>query len=254
MRQEIRAGRLRRLVLVSVFTSTPILFTFLLVANIAAWRRVDLARVNLACIPIFAALAVLALIIDDRSSTTIGRKDEWAPGHVGNLRLDLELEIERKRLSAASLSLPPAIRRHVYRETVPAVVEQFRAEGKGYRRTHNIFQSVIIIGSLATSTAASLADAPPPYKWITVATSFAVGLSAGFTGYFKFRERSFYLQQTADSIEEEYDSVTLGVGRYKSIADDEASLVEFTERVEVLKSDQKKRQQQLDQPTETAEL
>jgi hypothetical protein len=119
-----------------------------------------------------------------------------------------------------------------------------------YRRIHNALQSVIIIGSLAASTAAGLAETPPPYKWITVGTSFAVGISAGFTGYFKFRERSFYLQQTADSIEEEYDSVTLGVGRYASGQDEEAKLIEFTQRVETLKSDQRKRQQQLDQPTE----
>ncbi|WP_262706339.1 MULTISPECIES: DUF4231 domain-containing protein [Streptomyces] len=214
-----------------------------------------MARVNMACIPILVALLILSFTVSNRSTNSAGhRKPEWAPEHVGNLRLDLELEIERKRLSAASLSLPPETRRHVYRETVPALIEQFRSEGKGYRRIHNAFQSVIIIGSLATSTAASLADTPAPYKWITVVTSFMVGVSAGFTGYFKFRERSFYLQQTADSIEEEYESVTLGVGKYRNDVDDEAALIEFTQRVETLKSDQRKRQQQLDQPTESAEL
>jgi hypothetical protein len=213
-----------------------------------------MARINMACIPIFIALAVLALTIAAKSSNVSGRLEGWTPEYVDNLRLDLELEIERKRLSAASLTLPPETRRHVYRETVPGSVEQFRLESRRYRRIHNAFQSVIIIGSLATSTAAGLADTPPPYKWITVAMSFAVGISAGFTGYFKFRERSFYLQQTADAIEEEYESVALGVGRYRNSPDSEAALIDFTQRVETLKSDQRKRQQQLDQPTEDAQV
>ncbi|MFJ1244985.1 hypothetical protein, partial [Bacillus amyloliquefaciens] len=61
------------------------------------------------------------------------------------------------------------------------------------------------------------------------------------------------LQQTADAIEEEYDAVNLKVGRYKGSTDDAAALLEFTERVETLKNDQRNRQQQLDQPTETPE-
>ncbi|MFI5862907.1 DUF4231 domain-containing protein [Streptomyces sp. NPDC051546] len=254
LKQDIKAGRLRRLLLTSVFSSTPALFVLLLIGNIAAWRRIDLARVNMACIPIFVALAALTLVIAHRSTDSIWqRHDEWEPDYVGNLRLDLELEIEKKRLSAASYSLPAETRRHVYKETVPVVIEQYRSEGMKYRRIHNVFQSLIIVGSLATSTAASLADAPAPYKWITVGMSFMVGLSAGFTGYFKFKERSFYLQQTADAIEEEFDGVSLGIGRYAGQTDGGAALAEFTQRVETLKNDQRKRQQQLDQPTENAE-
>ena len=33
--------------------------------------------------------------------------------------------------------------------------------------------------------------------------TFAVGIASGFMGYFKYKERSFYLQQTADAIESE---------------------------------------------------
>ncbi|MFE0737888.1 SLATT domain-containing protein [Streptomyces sp. NPDC058855] len=237
--------------LMSIYSSTPTLFVLLLIGNIATWRRIDLARVNMACIPIFVALLILTLVITLRSTDgDWDRLEEWEAEYVDNKRLDLELETERKRLSAASLNLSSEIRRHVNRETVPALVEQYRSEGMQYRRTHNLFQSLIIIGSLATSTVAGIAETPAPYKWILVGTSFTVGLSAGFTGYFKFRERSFYLQQTADAIEEEYSSVTLKVGRYRDSTDDESALADFTQRIEVLKSDQRKRQQQLDQPTE----
>lgn len=31
-------------------------------------------------------------------------------------------------------------------------------------------------------------------------------------GYFKYKERSFYLQQTADAIESEWEAVEAGIG------------------------------------------
>ncbi|MFF0074623.1 SLATT domain-containing protein [Streptomyces sp. NPDC005494] len=257
LRHDIRKARLRRLLLVSTYSSAPALLLLLFIGNIATWGRVDLARVNLACIPLLIALLVLCVIVRENSTKRVGihtvLSDTWASGYAATKKIDLELAIERRRLSAASTNLPTETRRHIYRETVPGAIEQYRSDGLRYRRVHNLFQSVIIIGSLATSTAASLAETPAPYKWITVGTSFSVGLAAGFTGYFKFRERSFYLQQTADAIEEEYDAVNLKVGRYKGSTDDAAALLEFTERVETLKNDQRKRQQQLDQPTETPE-
>lgn len=257
LQNKIREARLKRFLAVSAYSSAPTLLLLLFIGNIAAWGRIDLARVNLACIPLLVALLILCVIVR-ANSTRIDFWEgpllpEWQAGHAAGKKIDLELAIERKRLSAASIDLPTDVRRHIYRETVPGAIEQYRSDGIRYRRVHNFFQSVIIIGSLATSTAASLAETPAPYKWITVGTSFSVGLAAGFTGYFKFRERSFYLQQTADTIEEEYDAVNLKVGRYKSSTDDEAALLEFTERVETLKNDQRKRQQQLDQPTETPE-
>ncbi|MER6535132.1 DUF4231 domain-containing protein [Streptomyces sp900105755] len=256
LRREIRSAHIRRFVLVSTYASAPTLLLLLFVGNIATWGRVDLTRVNIAGIPILLALLVLCAIVRILSSGDLFDgvlTEDWEAGYAAEKKIDLALAIERKRLSAASTNLPTETRRHIYRETVPGAIEQYRADGLRYRRIHNFFQSIIIIGSLATSTAASLAETPAPFKWITVGTSFAVGLAAGFTGYFKFRERSFYLQQTADSIEEEYDAVNLKVGRYKGSADDAAALLDFTDRVETLKNDQRKRQQQLDQPTETPE-
>jgi len=257
LRDEIREARLKRFLLVSTYSSAPTLLLALFIGNIFTWGRIDLTRVNIACVPLLIALLILCAVV--RANSTMGDfwdgpiHDEWDAGHAAGKKIDLELAIERKRLSAASIDLPTETRRHIYRETVPGAIEQYRSDGLRYRRVHNFFQSIIIVGSLATSTAASLAETPAPYKWITVGTSFSVGLAAGFTGYFKFRERSFYLQQTADTIEEEYDAVSLKVGRYKSSVNDEAALLEFTERVETLKNDQRKRQQQLDQPTETPE-
>lgn len=79
--------------------------------------------------------------------------------------------------------------------------------------------------------------------------SFTVGLAAGFMGYFKFRERSFYLQQTADAIEAEDNAMTLGIGEYQKLAWPDA-LAKLVDRIEYLRNEQRRRQQQLDQPVE----
>ncbi|TDD69412.1 DUF4231 domain-containing protein [Actinomadura darangshiensis] len=146
--------------------------------------------------------------------------------------------------------LTPTTSRHVYREAVPQVINSHRVGQKYYRRVHNLFQSIIIIGSLASSTIAGLADIKGVQKWILVAVTFTVGVASGFTGYFKFRERGFYLQQTADAIDEEISSLELRVGHYKKYEDADEALGEFAERVESIRSEQRKREQQLDQPTE----
>ncbi|GAB2937842.1 DUF4231 domain-containing protein [Micromonospora sp. NPDC003197] len=136
-----------------------------------------------------------------------------------------------------------------YRDDVPDLISQFREDAGRTRGIHNRFQSVIIIGSVATSAIATASVAFSQARWLTVAASAAVGLSAGFTGYFKYHERSFNSQQTADAIEREYEAVELRVGKYAGL-DEEAAYALFADCVERLRDEQNKRQQQLDQPAE----
>ncbi|MFF2627859.1 DUF4231 domain-containing protein [Kitasatospora griseola] len=246
LQHRIHAAQINRRIVLLTFSSAPTLFLALLIGNVAAWGRIDLMRVNIACIPIFIALLISMVpvyynIVEDK---------EWESDEIATLELELELAVERKRLGVAGLALPSQTKRHLYLEAVPSLIEQYRVEQKHYRRIHNLLQSVLIIGSLATSTLAALGDSIPGNRWATVGVSFSVGIAAGFTGYFKFRERSFHLQQTADSIEEELVAVELKISRYKSIANDGDALADFTDRVESMKNEQRKRQQQLDQPTE----
>jgi hypothetical protein len=70
------------------------------------------------------------------------------------------------------------------------------------------------------------------------------------TGYFKFRERSMNLQQAADDLEQEYKAVELGIRPYRTFDREEDRLVEFAERAEHIKDQQRKREQQLEQPPE----
>lgn len=84
-------------------------------------------------------------------------------------------------------------------------------------------------------------------KWASVGLSFTVGISAGFMGYFKYRERAFYLQQTADDIEEQMNGYRLGLPPYGDINETERIAL-LTKNVEAIRVAQQRREQQLDQP------
>ncbi|MEV8057154.1 DUF4231 domain-containing protein [Streptomyces antimycoticus] len=147
-------------------------------------------------------------------------------------------------------------RRKVYREEVTAAIEQYQADSRKYRRIHNSLQTLIMIGSASTTTIAAL-DTGKELTWQSVTLtiiSFAITVSAMFTGYYKFRERSYFLQQTADAIEEEANAVTLGIGPYKEYGpgQEQEALKVFTQRVEDHRNEQRRRQQQLDQPADQA--
>jgi hypothetical protein len=171
-------------------------------------------------------------------------KTPWE--HLANLRLKYDSLLEvRGRFSAHEL-MSETSRRTVYSERIRSEIAEFRAASQRYRRASNIFQSLIIVGSLATSTITGLSLKEDWLRWVSVSTSFIVGVCAGFTGYYKFREKSFYLQQTADSIEQELNSLELGIGRYSQLANPDA-LRKFAEECERLKGEQRKREQSLDQ-------
>jgi hypothetical protein len=134
-----------------------------------------------------------------------------------------------------------------YHSDVLDTIEEYRDSALGYRRIHNRFQNIIIVGSLVTTGLATAALKFAIVEWAAIVVSFAVGLSAGMTGYYKFRERSMNLQQAADELEHEHKAVELGIRAYRKFKGDER-LVEFAERAESIKDEQRKREQQLEQP------
>lgn len=212
------------------------------IATVATWRTVDIGKVNRIAIPLTIACGIAYVVQAIRESDRLERKS------VRQLELELEIAEERRLLQAKQLDFPVDQRQFTYKDSLPRELDQLRSEAQHYRRIHNAFQSIIIIGSLGTTTAASLADTPSYLKWVTVGLSFAVGVSAGFTGYFKYRERSFYLQQTADAIEQHATAFELGIPPY--VGEETDNLAKLTKEVEALRVEQRKRQQQLDQPHE----
>ncbi|MEU6605609.1 DUF4231 domain-containing protein [Streptomyces shenzhenensis] len=212
------------------------------VATISTWRTVDLAKANRIAIPLTVlcaiAYGILLAMEKDRSDRKSVRK----------LELELEIAEERRLLQASLLGVPVTQRQFSYKDSLPRELGKLRTEAQYYRRIHNAFQSIIIMGSLGTTTAASLAETPSYLKWVTVGLSFSVGVAAGFTGYFKYRERSFYLQQTADAIEQHATAFELGIPPYTG--EENENLSKLTKEVENLRVEQRKREQQLDQPHE----
>ncbi|MFF2519536.1 DUF4231 domain-containing protein [Streptomyces sp. NPDC058086] len=107
-------------------------------------------------------------------------------------------------------------RRSLYREDLAGIIDQHQADSRRYRRVHYMLQSLIMVGSGTTTVAALDSGSQLTWQNITlVIIGFAVTLAAAFTGYYKYRERSYFLQHTADAIEEEANAFTLGVGRYR---------------------------------------
>jgi hypothetical protein len=168
--------------------------------------------------------------------------------------LDLELTLlrDKRKLAVSEGELTLKQRRLAYKAEAFSDVDRFRAENKRYRRIQNLLQGVLIIGSLATTAIAGISLISPLAKWGTMVTSFLVGIASGFIAAFKYRERGAYLQQTADAIESEWEAFDLGVGRYKHYDPGEKgqtnALADFAEEVYRLKTEQKKREQNLDQP------
>ena len=168
--------------------------------------------------------------------------------------LDLELTLlrDKRKLAMGQGELNLKQRRLAYKAEAFSDVDRFRSENRRYRRIQNLLQGVLIIGSLATTAIAGISLISPLAKWGTMVTSFLVGIAGGFIAAFKYRERGAYLQQTADAIESEWEALDLGIGRYKHYGSDEdgqeKALGDFAEEVYRLKTEQKKREQNLDQP------
>ncbi|MFI5931094.1 SLATT domain-containing protein [Actinoplanes sp. NPDC051494] len=169
---------------------------------------------------------------------------------------DLELDLarqrdERKHLLARN-DTSSKVRRIGYKDDAYNDIDEMRSESKWYRAVNNYLQGILIVGSLAATGATGLLGEVPVLRWVAFGLTAAVGIASGFMGYFKYKERSFYLQQTADAIESEWDAVEIGVGRYKRFSGNEdEALAEFVEEVHRLKNEQKKRQQNLEQPPDS---
>ncbi|WP_432069546.1 DUF4231 domain-containing protein [Streptomyces sp. AA1529] len=239
------AVRTRKIQLRSIYISASVTILLALgvfISTVATWQIIDLRKVNQIAVPITILSGILCGVL---LNLEYEREDTKS---VRKLEVELEMAEERKRLQASQMGIPVFQRQFTYKDSIPDELQSLRDESQHYRRIHNLFQSLIIIGSLGTTTAASLAETPSYLKWVTVGLSFTVGVSAGFTGYFKYRERSFYLQQTADAIEQHVTAHELGISPY--IESETENLARLAKEVESLRVEQRKRQQQLDQPHE----
>jgi hypothetical protein len=155
--------------------------------------------------------------------------------------------LHKKQKLASRLELESVESLRIYREASLDLVEQYRRRATANRRVHNIFQGIIIVLSIVVSTLTALSGEIPDARWFATVLSALVGISAGLTGYFKFRERGFNLQSTADDIEKHYNAVQFRLDEYARDADEIDRLRQFAQYVEHIKEEQRKRELQLEQ-------
>lgn len=218
-------------------------FVWILLAKGAPFGSMLWGEVGCGALGLFSLLAIPVAVFMLRTGAT-----------AAELEKELDDDQQELRFRRALLDESLEARRKLYREDVAGFVEHYNADSRKYRRVHNSLQSVIMAGS-ALTTAISALDTGRQLTWQSgslTGISFAITLAAAFTGYYKYRERAYFAQQTADAIEEEINAFTLGVGDYSDFKEGEelAALARFARRVEVHRNEQRRRQQQLDQPAE----
>ncbi|WP_188196780.1 DUF4231 domain-containing protein [Nonomuraea sp. SYSU D8015] len=242
--EELRRARFKR----STAAAGVLIIVLLASAGAATYALLPHARTLL---PLWALTAIGVVLLGGASALII---------YTGRRQLEVfkkERDLAEYRETLRSLrrrapSNDPVAILEWYHEDAILVIDDYRTNANRYRRVHNAFQSIIIIGSIITTAVTSAAGQIPLFGVLAPFISIIVGISAGMTGYFKFRERSLNLQQTADDIEHEHNAAALGIEGYRRAPSRQEALVDFAERVERLKDEQRKREQQLEQPPDAA--
>ncbi|MFI7655360.1 DUF4231 domain-containing protein [Streptomyces albidoflavus] len=202
----------------------------------------DLRTFNIVTIAVMLLLVVVFLV-----GFILRVKDEKrGVQSVFLLRRDLEIIHDLWILNAAR-ARPTREHRDGYRERIPRVIERLRRDTKFYRRIHNWFQWGVFFASVGTTATTAFWETPQPGKTILIVLGSFLAFATAVTGYFKFRERAYNLQQTADQVEQHAMAFDLGIAPY-SDADAAVNLERFAENVEMLRMEQRKREQQLEQP------
>ncbi|QQM40930.1 DUF4231 domain-containing protein [Streptomyces liliifuscus] len=234
----------RRLARIWIFGLIPLLVTGIVAGNIL----IDFSRPGNGRAALNYSLSIPLII------SLFGAPPSWWTArnnlHTAQLRLRQKQalrEAMQPRASDAGRQTSEAFRS--YREAIPALLDDYRRGAEKYRTRHNWFQIAVIVGSILTSVATTAAAEQGFWSWLAVALSSVVSVSAGIISYFKFRERSMNLQQTADSVDQEIQAFTLGIRRYKNLNADQAA-AEFAEEIERIKEEQRKKELQLEQPPE----
>ncbi|PYC71026.1 hypothetical protein C7C46_26950 [Streptomyces tateyamensis] len=167
--------------------------------------------------------------------------------------------LQDRQSAAAKLPLDSPSGLRIYREASLEIIDQYRRGANKNRRVHNLFQAVILTGSIVTSSLTAMNQGnSAALRSVTIALSALVGISAAVTGYFKFRERGYNLQSTADEIEKHYNASQFMLDEYAG-SDPAHPLSEpdrlrmFARYVEKLKEEQRKRELQLEQSSSASE-
>jgi hypothetical protein len=243
---QIRLSRISRFLAVGSAVTGILLLSAASVVNAATWRQVDMRPYNAAG-GVLLVLLLVVFIFGRRMET--GQPKGEASKSVPALKLEVDLLEERRILEASTGARSSKDRQHSYRESIPQEIDRLRRETRRYRRVHNFFQWGLFVASVAMMVTTAVYEQPQPGKAILIGLGAFVSLTTAVTGYFKYRERAFNLQQTSDAIEQHVTAYDLAIPPYNQ-QDEAANLERLAENVETLRVEQRKRQQQLEQPNQ----
>ncbi|EXU69497.1 hypothetical protein Z951_02890 [Streptomyces sp. PRh5] len=244
LNSQIRLSRIAQSLVVGSTVTAFVVVGGALAGNATTWRQIDMKPYNIAA---GALLALLLIVFATGMRMDTGQQKDEETKSLAALRLELDLLEERRILEAAQGARSSKDRQHSYRESIPQEIDRLRGETRRYRRVHNFFQWGLFSASVAISVTTAIYDPPQPGKGILIGLGAFVSFTTAITGYFKFRERAFNLQQTADAIEQHVTAYDLAIAPYNQ-ADETANLERLAETVESLRVEQRKREQQLEQP------
>ncbi|MFJ7049754.1 DUF4231 domain-containing protein [Streptomyces sp. NPDC101112] len=235
---------LRRLARIWLFAVMPLMITAIVAGNIL----IDFSKPGNGREALNVLLAIPLLI------SLVGAPPSWWFSRINLQDAQTQLrqhkalrEAMQPKGSEVAQQTSEAFQR--YRDAIPALLGDYRQAADKYRTRHNLFQITVIVGSILTSVATTAAAEEGLWSWIAVGLSAAVSISAGIISYFKFRERSMNLQQTADSVDQEMQAFSLRIRRYRDLSPDQAASA-FAEEIERIKEEQRKKELQLEQPPE----
>ncbi len=203
---------------------------------------------------IFISLAVYFLL----DYTDKYTKEEWGFKGVERIKdlISLKEGIEMLQIQLRLIEEIQAARRprkDKFADDISQKVQQYTRGANYNRRFYYILQIIIIFCSLLVTGLTSgltglISILGKP--WLTPAISFAVSFLTAMVTLFRFRERGHNLQLTADAIQYEISCATKGIYGYKSLPEEDA-YIKLAEEVERLINEQRKRQQQLEQASDT---
>ncbi|GGZ35073.1 hypothetical protein GCM10010387_31420 [Streptomyces inusitatus] len=170
---------------------------------------------------------------------------------------ELRKKLAAKQNAAAALPLDSEAALRIYRESTLELMDAYRIRATRNRRVNNALQALIIAGSIVASTLVAMDNNITPLNLAATILSATVGVGAGLSGYFKFRERGFNLQSTADELEKHYTAVQFRLDEYENVdpsltpeEGEKERLRRFARLVEKIKEEQRKRELQLEQSPE----
>nr|MDT0662809.1 DUF4231 domain-containing protein [Micromonospora sp. DSM 115978] len=239
---ELAADRLRSAKSVRLAYWSTLISGFLLVLLLAysvvvgLWQTKPVATRYIGLLALLVVCATMGRLIVRNRREIVG--------------LDLEVRnLGHDRQSAAARIESDSVESlRIYREAAQDTIAQFRSRAGRNLRVHNAIQAIIIVFSIVASTTTAMMAGAHPLSWVSTGLTALVSITAGLAAYFKFRERGYNLQSTADEIERNYNAAHFRLREYAQYGDDELSrLRQFAENVERLREEQRKRELQLEQ-------